>query len=151
MRFRYLTDRLFLVCVAAYFVNRFVLKAIWKSGFVHEHLNDLICIPFWVPIMLFAQRKLGLRDTDGPPSPGEIVIPLVIWSWAFEIVLPTAGWLGKWCVSDYLDILWYTVGALAAALWWRWWYGRGPLLKTQRHLTAEGGPAGGADCRHRPS
>lgn len=124
MRFRYLGDPLFLLCVATYFVNRLILKVIWKEGFVHEHLNDLICIPFWVPIVLFAQRKLGLREGDDSPRPSEIVIPLVVWSWVFEIVLPATGWLGDRCVSDYLDIVYYTIGALLAGLFWRWRYGR---------------------------
>lgn len=121
-RFRYLRDPLFLLCVVTYFLNRFVLKKIWNAGFVHEHLNDLICIPFWVPIMLFAQRKLGLRHNDDPPQPGEIVIPLLLWSWIFEILLPAAGWLGDWCVSDYLDVVYYTIGASVAAVLWRCWY-----------------------------
>ena len=124
MRFLYLRDPLFLLCVGTYFVNRLVLKAIWKHGFVHEHLNDLICIPFWVPIMLFAQRKLGLRDDDARPQPGEIIIPLVLWSWVFEILLPATGWLGDRCVADYLDIVYYSLGALLAGLFWAWWYGR---------------------------
>ena len=74
MRFLYLRDPLFLACVATYFVNRFVLKNIWHDGFVHAHLNDLICIPFWVPIMLFAQRTLRLRPDDHSPRPAEIII-----------------------------------------------------------------------------
>jgi hypothetical protein len=123
VRFRYLRDPLFLACVAMYFVNRLVLKRIWTGGFVHEHLNDLICIPFWVPIMLFAQRTLRLREGDGRPAPGEIVIPLVVWSWVFEILLPQAGWLGDWRVADYWDVFYYTAGALLASLFWRWWYG----------------------------
>src|SRR5437660_1002902 len=123
MRFRYLRDPLFLFCLLTYFVNRLVLKSVWQTGFVHEHLNDVICIPFWVPIMLFAQRRLGLRVSDARPRPGEIVIPLVLWSWVFEILLPATGWLGDRCVSDYLDVLSYAVGALAAGLFWRWWYG----------------------------
>src|SRR5947209_6208509 len=121
VRFRYLLDPLFLLCVTTYFLNRLVLKGIWKTGFVHEHLNDLICIPFWVPIMLFAQRKLGLRARDDRPQPGEIVIPLVVWSWVFEILLPPTRWLGDRCVSDYLDIVYYTLGALVAGLFWRCW------------------------------
>ena len=124
MRFLYLRDPLFLLCVFTYFVNRLVLKAIWDGGFVHEHLNDLICIPFWVPIMLFAQRKLGLRDGDASPRPGEIIIPLVLWSWVFEILLPATGWLGNRCVADYMDIVYYSLGALLAGLFWAWWYGR---------------------------
>jgi hypothetical protein len=120
--FLYLRDPLFLMCVTTYFVNRLVLKQIWTSGFVHEHLNDLICIPFWVPIMLFAQRRLGLRDQDGRPSASELVIPLVIWSWVFEIILPRTDLFGNWCVADYLDVMYYSLGALLAALFWRWWY-----------------------------
>ena len=123
MRFRYLRDPLFLACVATYFLNRYVLKSIWRDGFVHEHLNDLICIPFWVPIMLFAQRKLGLRDGDDRPRPIEIVIPLIIWSWLFEIILPQSEILGDSCVADHLDILYYTLGALVAGIFWKWWYG----------------------------
>jgi hypothetical protein len=123
VRFLYLRDPLFLLCVGAYFVNRFVLKAIWKEGFVHEHLNDLLCIPFWVPIMLFAQRQVGLRPGDASPRAGEIVIPLIVWSWVFEILLPQTGILGTRCVADHQDILAYSLGALAAGLFWRWWYG----------------------------
>jgi hypothetical protein len=122
VRFDYLRDPLFLFCVTLYFVNRFVLKSIWTTGFVHEHLNDLICIPLWVPIMLFAQRMLRLRDGDGRPRPGEIIIPLVLWSWIFEIILPAMGEIGAWCVADYLDIFYYTLGALLASLFWAWWY-----------------------------
>jgi hypothetical protein len=122
MPFLYLRDPLFLLCVATYFVNRFVCKAIWQSGFVHEHLNDLICIPFWVPIMLFAQRRLGLRASDLRPSGSELVIPLIIWSWTFEIILPATGWLGPYCVADHADIMYYALGALVAGLFWRWWY-----------------------------
>jgi hypothetical protein len=124
VRFGYLRDPLFVVCVITYFVNRFVFKLIWKDGFVHEHLNDLICIPFWVPIMLFAQRRVGLREIDTRPQPAEIIIPLILWSWIFEILLPATNWLGDRCVADYLDILYYTLGALIASVFWAWWYGR---------------------------
>jgi hypothetical protein len=121
--FLYLRDPLFLFCVGVYFVNRFVLKEIWLSGFVHEHLNDLICIPFWVPIMVFVQRRLGMRDGDDSPQPSEIIIPLILWSWIFEVILPNTEWFHDVCVADYLDILCYTLGALGAAMFWRWWYG----------------------------
>jgi hypothetical protein len=126
VRFGYLRDPLFLACVLTYFVNRWVFKSIWPSGFVHSHLNDLICIPFWVPPMLWAQRRLGLRDTDGPPRAAEVVIPLALWSWVFEVYLPATGVLGDLCVSDHLDILYYAVGALGAAAFWAWWY-RNPM------------------------
>lgn len=122
MRFRYLRDPLFLACVATYGVNRLVLKALCTEGFVHAHLNDLICIPFWVPIMLFVQRQLGLRAGDASPAPSELIIPLVLWSWAFEILLPRTD---VRFVGDHLDILYYALGALGAGLFWRWWYRTG--------------------------
>lgn len=131
MRFLYLRDPLFLACVAIYFVNRWGLKSVWASGFVHDHLNDLLCIPFWVPVMLWGQRRLGLRGCDGPPLPSEILIPLFVWSWLFEVVLPGTGVLGRYCVSDHRDVLWYSVGALGAGAFWRWWY-RGPESEQSR-------------------
>jgi hypothetical protein len=123
--FLYLRDPLFLACVFVYFVNRFVLKAVWQTGFVHAYLNDLICIPFWVPPMLAAQRWLGLRRYNGPPRASEILIPLLVWSWVFEILLPATSLFGALCVADHNDILYYALGALGAAVFWRWWYGRG--------------------------
>ena len=122
MRFRYLKDPLFLVCVVSYFANRFVFKNIWETGFVHEHFNDVICIPFWIPIMLWLQRRVGFRASDGPPEAYEIIIPVIIWSWVFEIILPATKLLGDLCVADYRDIFCYSAGALGASLFWNWWY-----------------------------
>ena len=121
-RFRYLRDPLFLACLALYFVNRWALKPLVRGGFLHDHLNDLICIPFWVPIMLWGQRKFGLRASDGPPLASEIVIPLFVWSWFFEIILPPTGLAGSRAVADYLDIVYYSLGGALAACFWRWLY-----------------------------
>ena len=57
---------------------------------MHDHLNDLICIPFWVPIMLWGQRRLGLAGVDRPPMASEILLPLFVWSWFFEMILPSS-------------------------------------------------------------
>jgi glycopeptide antibiotics resistance protein len=122
MHFFYLRDPLFLTCVVIYFINRFVLKNIWETGFVHEHANDLICIPFWVPIMLFAQRRLGFRADDEPPRAGELIVALIVWSWVFEIALPRSLLFGDYCVADVWDIVFYTIGTLLGALFWKWWY-----------------------------
>ena len=42
----------FLAAVAAYADNRLVLKRVWATGFVHAHLNDLLCIPVLRPTMV---------------------------------------------------------------------------------------------------
>jgi hypothetical protein len=132
MRFLYLRDPLFLACLLIYFVNRWFFKAIWSGGFVHDHLNDLICIPFWVSIMLWGQRRLGLRESDGPPLASEIVLPLFVWSWVFEFILPHSGLVGDRASSDYRDILYYSFGAALAASFWSWRY-RAPSVRNPQH------------------
>jgi len=119
LRFRYLRDPLFLACAAAYLVNRVILRRVWEGGFVHDHLNDLICLPVWVPVMLWVERRLGLRRHDGPPEALEVIIPLLAWSWLFEIALPKTEFFGRYCVADHRDILYYAAGALGAVFFWR--------------------------------
>ena len=80
MAFRYLLDPLFLFCFLLYFVNRWILEVYVPGTFFASYLNDLICIPFWVPIMLFFMRKCGLRGDDSPPRSYEIIVPLILWS-----------------------------------------------------------------------
>lgn len=122
MRYEYLRDPLFLMCFVLYFVNRWLLKPILPHGFFHDHLNDLICIPFWVPIILWGMRHLGLRPKDEPPQWHEILIPLVLWSAVFELWLPQSGLVGHLAVSDYKDIFYYTLGAFLSSLFWHFRY-----------------------------
>jgi hypothetical protein len=119
MRFRCLADPLFVFCVALYFVNRFLIKRFVPVAFFHDHLNDLICIPLWVPIMLFLLRKVGLRKGDGPPRADEILIPVVMWSAIFELYLPHVRYFEHLATADYVDVLYYTIGALAASAVWQ--------------------------------
>lgn len=129
MKYRYLRDPLFLFCLALYFVNRWILKPYFSNEFSRSYLNDVICIPFWVPIMLFMMRKTGLRRDDVPPRANEILIPLIIWSWVFEAYLPFTRMFGHLATSDYLDIFSYTIGAFLAAMFWKIWYGRNAFHK----------------------
>lgn len=126
MQFRYLRDPLFVTSVVIYFVNRLVLKRVWTEGFLHDHLNDILCIPVWVPVMLWTVRRLGLRRHDEPPDAIEVIVPLVVWSWTFEILLPGSELLGRYCTADHRDVLYYAAGAFGAAVFWRCWYGNSP-------------------------
>jgi hypothetical protein len=117
--FRYLRDPLFLFAVAAFLINRFVLEQIWTSGFVHNHVNDLLCVAFLVPVMLTLMKRCGLRRYDGPPRTAEIVIPILVWSLFFEVLLPLHPFWGQWATADPADILCYWIGGLAAAAIWR--------------------------------
>ena len=115
-------DPLFLFCVALYFVNRFILKPYIHGGvfgtFLHDSLNDVICLPFWVPIMVWMMRKVGLRADDAPPRGVEVLIPLLLWSWFFELILPNLGPFRHLAVCDPNDILCYTVGTVLGAWFW---------------------------------
>jgi hypothetical protein len=116
MPFRYLKDPLFLVCFAAYFINRLILKPLVVGGFLHDHFNDLICIPFWLPMMLALMRLLRLRKHDGPPSVLEIAVPVVLWSVWFEGILPR---YTTRFVADIWDVFWYALGGVGAFFVWR--------------------------------
>jgi hypothetical protein len=123
MPFRYLKDPLFLSSLAIYFVNRCVLKPWFPNEFSLCYLNDLICLPFWVPIMLFLMRKARLRRVDTPPRAVELIIPLLVWSGVFELVLPSLDFFQRLTTPDYRDVLFYTFGAALAAVVWRIHYG----------------------------
>src|SRR5438034_10422260 len=104
-RFAYLKDPLFVFCVIAYFANRCILKAQLPCTFFRCYLNDVICLPFWIPIMLWIMRWLRLRRDDAPPRASELLIPLVIWSWVFEIWLPGVPSFKGLATPDSKDIL----------------------------------------------
>ena len=117
--FRYLRDPLFVVCLAVYLINRLLIKRYWPNILSESYLNDLICIPFWVPIMLYAMRRMGWRRDDNPPAAHEILIPLVIWSFLFEAVAPYHAPYRGLAFGDPRDIFCYAVGALIAGVIWR--------------------------------
>src|SRR5207237_1350454 len=83
---------------------------LFPGGFFHDSLNDLICIPFWVPIMLWLMRVGRLRDNDAPPQWYEIVLPVLVWSAVFELLLPRIGPFRHLAIADPADIVWYVLG-----------------------------------------
>lgn len=122
MPFGYLKDPLFLACLAGYWLHRFAADYGYSTVLLRSYLNDVICIPFWVPMILWAQRVLRLRPHDDPPHGYEVVIPLVLWSLVFEVILPnTSLWAGR-TIPDPFDVLCYAAGAFAAMLFWGRWY-----------------------------
>jgi hypothetical protein len=119
-RFMYLRDRLFLACVGLYFLNRYVLKPLTtgKIGFFHSYLNDLICIPFLLPIVLFLTRAVRLRNHDRPPDFYEVCFYLILWSFCFEVVGPLHGQYLNFPIADVWDVVCYAFGAVVASIYW---------------------------------
>jgi len=114
--FRYLRDPLFLTGCCAYALNRWLLKPRVHSTFLHSHFNDLFLIACALPPLLLAQRWLGLRRHDAPPTPAEIIFHLSVWSLLFE-------WIGPHIMphtsGDPWDVVAYLAGGVFAGLWWR--------------------------------
>jgi hypothetical protein len=114
-RFGYLRDWLFLVAVAGYALNRWLLKPLLPSPFLHGHFNDLLLMPAALPVVLWVQRLVGLREDDLAPSWTEMVFHLAVWSVICEFIGPF--WLHHG-TADLWDVAAYAVGGIAACLWW---------------------------------
>lgn len=114
-RFGYLRDRLFLVAAAGYALNRWLLKPLLPSPFLHGHFNDLLLIPAALPVVLWVQRLVRLRSHDLAPSWTEMGLHLAVWSVICEFIGPF--WL-RHGTADPWDVAAYAVGGIAACLWW---------------------------------
>ncbi len=128
MHFKYLKDPLFLCCFCLYWINFWLEQFDASPRLLQSYLNDVICIPFWIPIMLWGQKQLGIRDHDSPPENLEIVIPLLMWAVLFEVVIPASHPPVIPAVADPNDVLCYCAGALIAVVCWRWYYGRSVIV-----------------------
>ena len=114
-RFRYFHDRLFLVAVAGYVLNRWLLKPLLPSPFLQGHFNDLLLIPAALPMVLWLQRVVRLREHDLAPSWVEMVLHLAVWSLICEFIGPH--WLHHG-TADVWDVVAYAAGGVVACLWW---------------------------------
>ena len=114
-RFEYLRDRLFLTAAAGYALNRWLLKSLLPSPFLHGHFNDLLLIPAALPVVLWLQRCAGLRELDVAPSWSEMGLHLVVWSVICEFIGPALLHHGT---ADVWDVVAYTAGGVLACLWW---------------------------------
>lgn len=116
--FRYLFDPICLTAIALFAINRWLLKPNdIAPAFTHGYVNDLLCLPIFLPVSLRLQRRLGVRRDDGPPRLWEVVQHAVVFSIVFEVLLPrTPGFVST---ADPLDAVAYFVGGLVAWALWR--------------------------------
>ena len=119
-RFKYLRDPLFQVAVVLYFLNRYIIKplTIGKIDFFNCYFNNLICIPFCLPIVLFLTRVVRLRSHDEPPDFYELCFYILMWSFFFEYIGPKYGKYLNYPVADPWDVVFYVVGGLITGIYW---------------------------------
>lgn len=114
-RFGYLRDPLFLAAGAGYALNRWWLSPLPPAPFLPGHFNDVFLIPAALPVVLWAQRLVGLREHDLAPSWMEMGLHLAVWSLICEFIGPF--WLNHG-TADVWDVVAYAVGGVAACRWW---------------------------------
>lgn len=129
-RFRFILDPLFLFSSTLYVVNKLSLFAPywWGHRFINAYLNDVLLVPVMLPIILLFSRMLTSRNKYSPPMFREILVPLAIWSTAFEFIGPRFFQKGT---SDPLDVLAYCIGGLIS---WAVW-NRSVLLYRWQNMT----------------
>lgn len=115
MRFGYLRDPLFLLAAGGYALNRWLLKPVFPSSFLHGHFNDLLLIPAGLPLVLWLQRRVRWRDHDRVPSWSEMLLHLAVWSVICEFIGPH--WLHHG-TADPWDVVAYAIGGVVACCWW---------------------------------
>ena len=115
-RFRYLLDPACVTAMACYAANRWWVPATVKGAFFRGHFADVLLIPAALPVMLWLQRRLGLRDHDAPPDGREVWLHVAIWSIAAEGVAPCL--FGR-ATGDLWDVVAYASGAVAALVYWK--------------------------------
>jgi hypothetical protein len=115
-RFGYGRDPLCLAACALYALNRFWLRAHIGGPFLTGYFNDLLLIPAALPLLLWAQRRLGVRETDAQPRWTEIGLHLAVWAFIAEVIMPR---LSAHATGDWRDVVAYGVGAVAAGCWWQ--------------------------------
>lgn len=113
--FHGLLDRLWLLAVTLYAVNRWLVKPLGVTGFMHDHFNDLLLVPAALPLVLALHRRLGWRRHEGSPSAMEVALHVGVWALVCEGLGPALFHRG---VADPLDVVAYATGGVIAWAWW---------------------------------
>ena len=114
--FGYARDPVCVVACACYGVNRWLLPAAFRGAFMRNYFSDVLLIPAALPLVLWLQRRLGLRPADAKPQWSEIGLHLVVWSVAAELIAPH---FFSRAAGDPWDVAAYAVGAFVSGLIWR--------------------------------
>lgn len=107
--------------MAIYLLNRFILKPHHIGGWlVHDYLNDLLCLPIFLPIILRLQSAWGIRRHHAPPTLFELLHNWAIFSVLYYYVFPNLSAFSS--VADPWNSVAYLIGGTAAYIAWRFLY-----------------------------
>ena len=112
-----LRDWLWITSVALVVLNKLWIKPHFSGAFWHSSLNDVLCLPVWMPIMVWVFARFRWREAS-PPRTLEILVCWIFWSLVFEVWLPHTDIFGRFASGDPLDVLAYGVGGVTALFWW---------------------------------
>jgi hypothetical protein len=142
-QFRYFTDPLCFATIVFYAANRWLFKPWDLSGeFGRCYLNDVLCLPMLLPMILCVQRRLGVRRHDAPPRLWEVVQHCLVFSVVFELILPSyPQWFRS--TADPLDVVAYLAGGVGA---WLWWSGRAGVVRPRGRLYHPGTDRAAVSC-----
>lgn len=115
-RFGYVRDPLCLAACALYVLNRTWWRAQIGGGFLTGYFNDLLLIPAALPLVLWVQRRIGVRANDQPPRWREIALHLAVWSIVAEGIMPH--FIAR-ATGDWRDVVAYAAGAIVAGVCWQ--------------------------------
>ena len=115
-RFRYALDPVCMVACAGYGLNRWLVPLALKGFFLRNYFADTLLIPAALPLMLWLHSRLGLRPADSRPRWSEILLHVVVWSVAAELIAPH---LFTRATGDPWDVAAYAGGALISGLIWQ--------------------------------
>jgi hypothetical protein len=117
-RFRYVLDPLCIESVLIYLVGRWYLRPQHIGGaFTQGYLNDVLCLPLFLPVILMGQRLIKLRNHDHPPKLWEMLQHWVIFSIVFEVIIPRYPAIWR-STADPLDVIAYLAGGLVGWIFW---------------------------------
>lgn len=115
-RFRYARDPLCLTACVCYAANRWMVPLALKGFFLRDYFADTLLIPAALPIILWVQRRTGLRAEDARPRWREILFHLAVWAVAAELIAPH---LFSRATCDPWDVAAYASGAVLSGLIWQ--------------------------------
>jgi hypothetical protein len=141
--FRYFADPLCIGALILYATNRWLFKPYGVGGeFGRDYLNDLLCLPLLLPMILYVQRCLGVRRHDAAPRLWEVLQHVAVFSIVFELILPShPQWFRS--TADPLDAVAYLAGGIGG---WLWWSGRAGVVRPRGRLYYSGTERAAVSC-----